>query len=117
MLSKMRLCRQINIEQGTARSTFQHCSAMELLRTFAEDRQNFFSRRCRGQAFAHRTIIQEFRDRSESAQMRLKLIFRHDEEDDEFHRRIIQCVELDSRGRSSKSRDYLVEPVGRAVWD
>src|SRR5437879_13874782 len=49
--------------------------------------------------------------------MRLELIFWHDKQDNEFHRRIIQGVKLDSACRSSKRSDDFLKPIGRAMWN
>src|SRR5947208_638525 len=62
-----------------------------------------FSRRSRGaETFAHGAVVEKFRDGRQRAQVGLELIFRHDEKDDEFHRRIIERVELDARARPAK---------------
>ena len=50
-----------------------------------------------------RAIVQELRDRSERAQMRLELVLRDDEEDDELHRCVIERVEFDARARSGRN--------------
>ena len=71
-------------------------AALQLfLRAIAKDRQNFVGRFRAGETFANGAIVQKFGDRSQRAQMGLKLILRHDEKHDEFHRRIIERVELD----------------------
>src|SRR5436190_22281624 len=49
--------------------------------------------------------------------MRLELIFWYNKQDNEFHRRIIQGVKLDSAGRSSKRSDDFLKPIGRAMWN
>jgi hypothetical protein len=49
--------------------------------------------------------------------MRLELIFWHDKQNNEFHRRIIQGVKLDSACRSSKRSDDFLKPIGRAMWN
>ena len=57
-------------------------------------------------------VVQKFRDRSKSPEMRLKLIFRHDEEDNEFHRRIVERVELNPFGGSAEGSHDLVQAIG-----
>src|SRR5437867_3824617 len=44
--------------------------------------------------------------------MGLKLIFWHDKQDNEFHRRIIEGVKLNSACRSSKCCHHFLNPVG-----
>ena len=58
------------------------------------------------------TVIQKFRDRRERAEMRLELVLWNNEKDDEFHRRVVEGVELDPGCRSSKSRNYVIDAVG-----
>ena len=72
----------------------------------------------RGEALAHGAVIQEFRDRGQRAQVRLELILRHDEEDDEFHERIVQRLEFDALAGASESRDNLARRghSRRAEW-
>src|SRR5206468_666822 len=60
------------------------------LRAIAKDRQNFLRGFRGGQTLAHGPVVQELCNGSKRTQMRLKLIFRHDEKDDEFHRSIIE---------------------------
>ena len=43
-----------------------------------------------------RAVVEKFRDGRQRAQVRLELILRHDEKDDEFHRRVVERVELDA---------------------
>ncbi len=47
--------------------------------------------------------------------MGLELILRHDEEDDEFHRRIVERVEFDPCGGAAKGSHYLLDAIGRGV--
>ena len=47
--------------------------------------------------------------------MRLELIFRDNEKDDKFYRRVIERVELDTGSRSPKGGHDLFEPVGGAM--
>src|SRR5436190_23245620 len=49
--------------------------------------------------------------------MHLKLIFLHDEKDNEFYRRIIQRIKLDPGCRSSKSGHNLLDAIRFAVRD
>src|SRR5438105_5603130 len=49
--------------------------------------------------------------------MRLELVLGNDEQDDEFYRRVIERVEFDSACRSSKGRDHVLNPIGRAMWN
>src|ERR1700676_5285809 len=100
----------ISIEQGTARSTSRRLQLS--LRTFLKDRQNFLGRLRAGQTVAHGPIVQKLGDRGERAEVRLKLILRHDEENDEFHRRGIEGVEFNPSCRSSKSCHYFIEAIG-----
>ena len=44
--------------------------------------------------------------------MGLKLVLRNNEKDNEFHRRVVERVELDPGCRSSKSRDHVIDPIG-----
>src|SRR5207244_7303328 len=74
------------------------------LRALAKNRQNFVRGLRAGKTLAHRAVVQEFRNRCQCAQMCLKLIFRNDEQNDEFHWRIIQRVELNPFCGSSESR-------------
>ena len=47
--------------------------------------------------------------------MCLKLIFWHNEKDDELHRRVVERIEFDPAGRSSKCGHDFVEAVGGAM--
>ena len=47
--------------------------------------------------------------------MGLKLILRHDEEHDEFHRRIIERVELDPGATSAEGGHHFLDSIGRGV--
>ncbi len=49
--------------------------------------------------------------------MGLELVLGDDEEDDEFHRCVVQGIELDAGHRTAKSRYDLVHPVGRSMRD
>ena len=92
-------------------------AARLLLGAVAENRENFFGRPSAGQAVARRAIVQEFRDGSEGAEMGLKLVFRHDEEDDEFHRRIIEGVEFDSlEDRPNAATTCSIRSEEAAEW-
>src|SRR5258708_2249418 len=62
-----------------------------------EDAQDFAGGDGGAQALAHRTVVEEFRNRRQRPQVGLKLVLGHDEKDDEFHRRIVQGIELDAR--------------------
>ena len=87
------------------------------LRGALEDAEDFLGGRGGAEALAHGAVVEELRDRRQRAQVRLKLIFRHDEKDDEFHRRIIERVELDPRCRAPESGDHFVHAIGRGVRD
>ena len=49
--------------------------------------------------------------------MGLKLIFWHDEENHEFHRRIIECIKLNTGAGSSECGNDFVQPIGRTMWN
>jgi hypothetical protein len=49
--------------------------------------------------------------------MRLKLIFRHNEKDDEFHGSIIERIKLNAGGRSSECSHDFLESVGGTMWN
>ena len=53
--------------------------------------------------------------RRQGAQVGLKLILGHDEEDDEFHRRIVERLELDAVGGAPEGGDHLIHSIGRSV--
>ena len=77
----------------TATCAENRCSALG--RVAKEDVVDLVSISSRAESLTHGAIIEELRDRSEGAQVRLELILRHDEEHDEFHRSIIERIELD----------------------
>src|SRR5439155_22607524 len=85
------------------------------LRAIAKDRQNFVGGFRAGQAFAHRAIVQKLGDRGQRAQVRLELVLRDNKKNDELHRSIIQSIEFDTGGRSSKGGDDFLEPVRRTM--
>src|SRR5215470_5564921 len=82
------------------------------LRTLAKDRQDFVGGFRGGKTLAHRAVIQKFRYGSQRAQMRLELIFRYDKKNNEFHRRVIQRVELNPFGRSTERSHHFIESIG-----
>ena len=84
---------------------------MLLLGAVAEDPENFFRGTGVCEALARRAIVQELRDGSECAQMRLELILRDDEEHDELHRCVIERVELDPAARAAEARDNLIDAI------
>ena len=47
--------------------------------------------------------------------MSLKLIFRDDEKDDEFNRRIVERIEFDPAGRATEGGDDFFDPIGGSV--
>ncbi len=47
--------------------------------------------------------------------MSLKLVLGHDEQNDEFNRRVIESVEFNTRCRSSERRDDIVNPIRGAM--
>src|SRR5207244_7151328 len=47
--------------------------------------------------------------------MRLKLVLRNNEKDDEFHRRVIERVEFDAGCGPSEGRHDVINPIGRAM--
>ena len=81
-------------------------------RAVLENRQNFFFRPGGRELFADRAIIQKFSDRRERAEVGLKLVLRHDEKDDEFDRRAVERIELDSLRRASEGGDDPGDRVG-----
>src|SRR5206468_3998465 len=88
--------------------------------TVTSDRERstkFPPRISRCQTLAHGPVVQELCNGSKRTQMRLKLIFRHDEKDDEFHRRVIERIKLNTVGGSSESGNDLIEPVRRTMWN
>src|SRR6185369_17804739 len=91
---------------------FRRQDCLRHLRTFAKDRQNFVSGFRAGKTLAHRAVIQEFCYGSQRAQVRLKLIFRYDEKNNEFYWRVIQRVELDPFGGPSERSHHFFEPIG-----
>src|SRR5207244_3909194 len=80
------------------------------LRALAKNRQNFVRGLRAGKTLAHRAVVQEFRNRCQCAQMCLKLIFRNDEQNDEFHCALssasnsIPFVDLPKAATTSSSR-------------
>ena len=88
-----------------------------LLMASLKDRMNLRGGLSGGEAFANASVVQKLCDRSESAQMRLKLIFRLDKEHDEFHRRIIERIELDPLRRAAEGGDYFLDPIRGSVRD
>ncbi len=93
-------------------------ACVTFLRTFAKDRQNFVSGFRAGKTLAHRAVIQKFCYRSQRAQVRLKLIFRHDKKNNEFHGRVIQRVELDPFAWIFRTQLRLrrADRMNNAVW-
>src|SRR6476661_8390068 len=87
------------------------------LGTIAKDRQNFLGRFCAGQALAHRAVIQKLCNGGERAQMRLKLILRHNKKDDEFHWSIIERIKLNAGSRPSECSNDFVESIRRTMWN
>ena len=67
--------------------------------------------------FANRAVIQKLRNRRQRAKMRLKLILRHNEEHDVFHRRVVERVEFDAFVGAAKRSDDFADPVAGSVWD
>ena len=49
--------------------------------------------------------------------MGLKLVFGHDEKNDELHRSIIERIKLDASCGSPERGDDFIEPVGRTMWN
>src|SRR6476646_4741099 len=89
-----------------------HRATVTKLRTFAKDRQDFLSGFRAGKTFAYRAVIQKFCYGSQRAQVRLKLIFRHDKKNNEFYGGVIQRVELDPFSGPSERSHHFVEPIG-----
>src|SRR4030095_13993040 len=87
-----------------------HRATAAKLRTFAKNRQNFLSGVRAAKTLAHGAVIQKFCYGSQRAQVRLKLIFRNNKKNNEFYRRVIQCVEFDPLGGPSERSHYFVEP-------
>src|SRR5436190_17936516 len=82
-----------------------------LLMASLKDRMNLLGGLSGREAFANASVVQKLCDRSESAQMRLKLIFRLDKEHDEFHRRVVERVELDPLRRAAEGDDELLDSI------
>src|SRR4029077_7769055 len=97
------------------RHRYSEFPGLRLLRLLATDGQDFFARRGCSQALPNGAVVQKFGDGSEGAQMCLELVLRDNEEDDEFHRRVIERVELNTSGRTPKGGYHFVQPVGRTV--
>ncbi len=47
--------------------------------------------------------------------MSLKLIFRDDEKDDEFDRRIVERIEFNPTGRATEGGDNFIDAIGGSV--
>jgi hypothetical protein len=89
----------------------------EYLPLTLENPVNLLRRRGTAKALADRPIVQEFRNRREGAEMRLKLILRDDKEDDVFDRRVVERVELDAFVRAAKGGDDFAHAVTGSVRD
>jgi hypothetical protein len=49
--------------------------------------------------------------------MSLKLILRHDEEDDKLHRGVVERLKLNALSAATEGRDYFGYPVTGCMWD
>jgi hypothetical protein len=85
------------------------------LRAVAKDRQYFGCRFRFGETLADASIVQKFGNRRKRPEVRLKLIFWHNEKNDELHRRVVERIEFNPAGRPSKRSHDLVKAVGGAM--
>jgi hypothetical protein len=69
------------------------------------------------ETLSNRPVIQELRNRRESAQMRLELILRDHEKNDVFDGRVVERVEFDAFVRAPKRSDHFADAVAGCVWD
>src|SRR5438128_10253204 len=81
----------------------------------AKDRQSLVSGLRACEALAHGAVVQKLCNGGQRAQVGLKLIFGHNEKNDEFHRSIIERIKLDASCRSPERGDDFIEPVGRTI--
>src|SRR5438270_13371306 len=49
--------------------------------------------------------------------MRLKLVFRDDEQNHEFHRRVVERIELNAGAGPAERGHHLIETIGGTMWN